>query len=399
MKSEFFKDNRRRLKEVAGTLPIVITANGRLQKSADSAFGFRQDSNFWYLTGINEPDVILVIEEKLEYLILPKRDERLKVFEGDTNTKGLSQISGIKNIYESRQGWQNLSKTLKSSKKVATLDSPPAYIEQLQLYTNPARQHLINKLKSHNSNLEITDLRNHISELRQIKQPEEIEAIKCAIEYTGKIFELIHKNLHTYKNECEIEADVNHYITKNQLALAYPSIIAADQNSNTLHYDKNNSELKPDSVILLDIGASYSMYNADITRTFLRRPNDLQKSVYKAVDEARRYAIGLLKPGVKLENYEEMVEEFIGQKLVELGLSKKANRKETRRFYPHRASHFLGLDAHDPGDYESPLKPGMVLTVEPGIYLPNKFGVRIEDNVLITKTGNEVLSDSLLYAH
>ncbi|HEX9153745.1 MAG TPA: M24 family metallopeptidase, partial [Candidatus Saccharimonadales bacterium] len=179
---------------------------------------------------------------------------------------------------------------------------------------------------------------------------------------------------------------------------AFTPIVASGERSCTMHHIRNEAQLVTGELLLLDVGAQSGYYASDISRTVVLggAPTRRQQSVYDAVLEAQGYAISLLKPGITLREYEKQTEEFVGEKLRELGLIKSIDHDRVRHFFPHATSHFLGLDTHDAGDYERPLEPGVVLAVEPGIYIPEEsLGVRIEDNVVITAEGNEVLSHRL----
>jgi Xaa-Pro aminopeptidase len=395
--NEFFADNRKRLKKLFGGLaPIVITANGQLQRSSDTPFPFRQDSNFWYLTGVDEPDIILVIDKQKEYLIMPERDARLLTFDGDIDLDALRQTSGISEILDHKEGWSRLGKRLKKVKHVASLEPSKPYVASLQLYTNPARRRLVRTMKRYNDQLALIDLRPQLTSLRMIKSELELAAIQSAIDHTGNIFELINRNYSSYKHEYEIAADVQAYLFRNQLQEAYAPIIAGGLNAVTLHYIKNNAPLKAKDCLLLDIGAADSYYAADITRTITSSPTKRQQAVYNAVLSVQQFATERLKPGVLIKEYEAEVEHFMGEKLRELGLIRAIDHTNVRTFYPHATSHFLGLDVHDVGDYARPLEPGMVLTVEPGIYIAAEaLGIRLEDNIVITDKGNTVLSSKL----
>lgn len=395
--SEFFANNRLRLKKLfGGSAPIVLTANGLLQRSADTPFAFRQDSSFWYLTGVDEPDVVLVIDTYKDYLILPERDYRLLTFDGDIDRDALRTLSGVDEILEYKEGWQRLGRRLKRAKHVATLEPAKPYIAALQLYTNPARRKLVRKVKTCNDSVQFLDLRPQITSLRSVKQEPELVAIQHAIDHTQHIFERITSRLGDYQYEYQIAADVQHYLLQHELSEAYAPIIASGKNAVTLHYVKNNAPLKPRDCLLLDIGAAYGYYAADITRTLSLKPTKRQKLVYEAVAAVQEYALQQLKPGILIKEYELGVEHFMGEKLRELGLIRTITHEYVREYYPHATSHFLGLDVHDVGDYEKPLTPGMVLTVEPGIYIADeRIGIRLEDNVVITDTGNRVLSGDL----
>jgi Xaa-Pro aminopeptidase len=178
---------------------------------------------------------------------------------------------------------------------------------------------------------------------------------------------------------------------------AFAPIVAGGRRACTLHNVANNAPLSADELIVVDVGAEVEHYAADITRTISpSTPSRRQQTVYAAVLETQAYAMELLKPGVLLREYEHQVELFLGEKLRELGLIKTIDHENVRRFCPHATSHFLGLNVHDVGDYERPLEAGVVLTVEPGIYIPEEsIGIRIEDDVLITGNGIKNLSRKL----
>lgn len=395
--SDFFAHNRARLRELAAsTGPIVITANGLLQRGGDSSYAFCQDANFWYLTGINEPDITLVIDGENEYLIVPPRDASRQAFDGALDPAALSARSGIKTVLESAAGWATLNNGLKKSAQVATVAAPPAYIERYGLYANPAREHLIKKLK----NVKIIDISKHIVHLRMVKQAPELAAIQSAIDITIDTIKDVAKTLKTgaYKHEYQLEADISQgFRRRGATGHAFDPIVAGGDRACTLHNVANNGRLSPNELIVVDVGAEVEHYAADITRTiYASKISPRAASIYEAVAEVQRYAFSLLKPGVNLQEYEKNVESFMGQKLFELGLIKTINHKNIRKYYPHATSHFLGLNVHDAGDYKLPLQAGMVLTVEPGIYVPQqKIGVRLEDDVLITKTGIKVLTKRL----
>lgn len=192
--TEFFISNRQRLRELfVGTAPIVITANGLLQRNGDSTYNFRQDSNFWYLTGLQYPDLILVIDKDKEYLILPEQQTYQEIFHGGHDSVNIQLVSGIETICTNSEGWKRLGGRLKRVKHVATIGAAPAYIKDQGFYTNPARAALIDRLKSENDQLELLDLRPQLSRMRVIKQPAEIKALQQAIDITAKAIKQIRK--------------------------------------------------------------------------------------------------------------------------------------------------------------------------------------------------------------
>lgn len=396
--AEFFKRNRTALRHLfTGKAPIVITANGLLQRSGDTTLPFHQDSNFWYLTGVDEPDVILVMDKNKEYLILPNRQAHQEVFDGSIAAEVLSQRSGIGTILDQKTGWRQLGSRLKRAKYMATVAASPAYVAGHGLYTNPSRSSLIARVKDVNSELELLDLRDHLTRLRMIKQPEELAALDQAIGHTVRALKDVIKKRSKYVFEYEVEAAISHEFRRKGVTHGYQPIVGAGLNACTLHYIQNQSPIKRGELLLIDAGAEVEHYSADITRTLaLTAPTKRQQAVYDAVLDIQQAALLLLKPGLSLKLYEQKIAELMGEKLRELSLVKSIDEEKLRHYYPHGTSHFLGLDVHDVGQYEKPLEAGMVLTVEPGIYIPEeKLGVRIEDDVVVTAGGVKVLSAGL----
>ena len=399
--SDFFAGNRQRLRELfTGTAPIVVTANGLLQRGGDSSFPFAQDANFWYLTGIDEPDLILVMDRDKEYLIVPTRSQSRQAFDGVLDEKTLTKVSGIKLVYDESAGWEQLRNRLKKVKHVATIAAPAPYIDAYGLYTNPSRSSLVHRLKAEKNELELLDLGPHISRLRMIKQEPEIGAIQQAIDITVSSLKASFSKakLSRYAHEYEIEAEVaKGFRSRGAEGHAFAPIVASGQRACTLHYVENSGKLSADELLVADVGAEVDHYAADITRTIaLGKPSARQLAVHSAVLEVQEYAFGQLKPGVLLRDYEQKIEHFMGEKLRELNLIKTIEHDAIRKYYPHATSHFLGLNVHDVGDYDRPLEPGVVLTVEPGIYIAEEsIGIRIEDDVLVTEKGIEILSRKL----
>lgn len=398
--SDFFRGNRQRLRDqINAEAPIILTANGMLQRNGDTTYTFRQDSSFWYLTGINVPDAVLVIDDAAEYLIIPEQQTHQTVFDGPIIEEQISQRSGISEILSGEAGWQRLSARIKSSKSVATLEPPAAYLDFYGFYTNPARAALAARISEINPTIEVSDLRLQLSAMRMVKQPAELATIKKAIGITLSGIENIRKNLNKYKYEYEIEADLtSHYRKSGSQGHAFHPIVAAGKNACTIHYLANNDSLKNASFVLIDTGAEYDEYAADLGSTYwFSERTTRENEIYEAVIKVQAFAYGLLKPGVLIKEYEKQIEQYMGERLIELGLIDTLGRDAIRQYFPHATSHHVGLDAHDAADYERPLEPGMVLAVEPGIYISDEtIGVRIENNVLVTDSGIEILSEGLV---
>ena len=402
--SDFFAGNRERLCQLfTGTAPIVITAHGSLQRGSDEAYPFQQDTNFWYLTGINDPDVILVLDKGREYLIVPAISDVQEIFDGGVDTDELSRISGIKTIYQAKEGWKQLESRIKRVQHVATLAPPAPYIDVWGMYTNPSRANLAKRLKAINEDIELLDLRTHLGRMRMVKQPVEIEALQQAIDITIDTLKEVTKpaKLSKYSYEYELEADITQGFRKRGAGglagHAFTPIVASGKRACTMHNVENNGALASDQLIVLDVGADYNQYSADITRTVVSgEPSRRQRAIHEAVLAVQEYGFSLLKPGVLLRDFEEQIVAYMGEKLRELGLIKTVDEENVRKYFPHATSHFLGLNTHDAGDYQRPLELGVVITVEPGIYVPEEgIGVRIEDDVVITEDGIRILTDRL----
>ncbi|HET8708862.1 MAG TPA: aminopeptidase P N-terminal domain-containing protein, partial [Candidatus Saccharimonadales bacterium] len=210
--SDFFAGNRARLRQLfTGTAPIVLTANGLLQRGADSTYPFQQDATFWYLTGVDDPDIVLVCDRDKEYLIVPERDQSRTTFDGAVNETELMRKSGITTILAGESGWKQLNSRLKKVKHVATLPAAPAYIERYGMYSNPARRRLIRTMKEANNALELLDLSQHIALMRMVKQPTELAAIRAAVHITCDTLKAALKPAKRakYSYEYEVEAELS----------------------------------------------------------------------------------------------------------------------------------------------------------------------------------------------
>ncbi len=396
--AEFFTNNRLRLRELfTGTAPIVVSANGLMQRNSDMAFPFRQDSSFWYLTGLELPNAVLVMDKDKEYLILSDTDDIHEFFNGSPQQEKIKARSGITDVFDGTAGWKKLDNRIKKVKHIATLAPPPAFAERFYFYTNPSRSALFTRIKEVNPNIEFLELRQQLTTMRMFKQSVELESIQQSIDLTVKTFKSLKKRLSKMSHEYELDAFITHEYRRNGAMNGYGPIVASGSNAHTIHYESNNSALDQNGLLLIDTGAEFEYYSADITRTYsLKTPTKRQVAVFDAVHEAHLYGLDLVRQHKSIKENEQLMEQFIGEKLRALGLIKSIERETVRKYYPHGLSHFLGLDLHDIGDYDRPLEPGMVLTVEPGIYIPEEgIGVRIEDDVLVTLKGIKVLSSKL----
>lgn len=396
--SIFFAGNREQLRTETGDGLIVVTGNSVLQKSGDATFELAQDGSFWYLTGVDEPDVVLVMDGAGEYLIVPGRDKTMEMFDGRIDPAALTKISGVGEVLDEKVGWDKLKTRLKQTKKVATLGALPARVEPHGFYANPARARLIRRLKAARPGIELTDIRLPLARLRAVKQPLELTAIEAAINLTAEALTQAKESVATFGHEYELAAAIDYHFGKVGAESAWRPVVASGSHTCQMHYNAGRDRLKNGELVVVDIGARVDNYTADMARTWAigGQPTPRQQAVHTAVLATQQFAFTQLKPGVLLKDYEQAVKQFLGQQLRALGLANAIDKDVLRRFCPHLISHFLGIDPHDAGDYDQPLEPGMVLAVEPGIYIPKEgLGVRIEDDVVITASGCRVLGRRL----
>jgi len=394
---EFFAGNRQKLRTLfAGTAPIVLTANGLLQSSSDSTYPLRQDRHFWYLTGVDEADAILVMDKTKEYLILSEEHDHRMRFDSAKPVEEIAKTSGIAEVLDNKTGWQRLNSRVKKVKHIATVAASPAYVPFYGFYANPARATLIEKIKSTNPAIELLDLKQQLIQMRIVKQAVELEAISSAIAVTEQTLKtFVKKSWQLGINEREMENELYYQFRKHGArSLAFDSVVAIGANTAVIHHMPDSTILSKSSLLLLDVGAEVDHYASDLSRLYIvGKPSRRVQQVYTAVSEALEQALSMLKPGVIHQQFEKDMEQVVGEKLRELGLIKTIDRKSVRKYFPTYTSHQLGLDAHDTPDYDRPLLTDMVLAVEPGIYIPEEgIGMRIEENVRITKDGIELMS-------
>ncbi len=394
MNQEFFRRHRKLLiAELGKDSLVILTAYALLQKSGDMAAPFLQEAHFWWLTGIDEPGWILVIKGEKSWLLAPGVSEQQRIFEGGLTDVDAKRISGVDEVIESRNAKDFLEQIAHQTQQVFTLGKDP-YQKYYSFVVNPAQVRLGRALKKQYAS--VSDCRAAIGRLRAIKSHEEVAAIQRAVNLTVEAFAQVGKNIKNYTHEYEIEADFTHFFrSRGATGHAYEPIVASGKNACTLHYAQNQAPLRRGGLVLIDIGSRTTGYAADITRTYaLGKPTAREKAVHAAVEKAHFAIIDLIKPGVTLRDYQNQSDEIMKDALRRLGLLKKP--EDYRRYFPHAISHGLGVDVHDSlGGYKE-FQPGMVLTVEPGIYIPEEgIGVRIEDDILVTEDGYENLSASL----
>jgi Xaa-Pro aminopeptidase len=396
--SSFFVANRQRLSALLTGAPLVITAYTQTQRRSDMAWRFEQESNFWWLTGIEAPDWQLVIDsaKHKSWLVAPEVDEVHQVFDGSLSSDDAIRLSGVDGVLTRQQADEKMTEFAQRHTVAYTLgDDPQA--AHYNFVVNPApaelRRYMTRIFK------EVRSARSEINTLRAIKQPAELVAMQHAIDLTIDGFVEIRNNLQRFKNEYEVDAEFSYlFRKKGALGHAYDPIVAGGANACTLHYVANSERLKKRQLLLLDIGARVGGYAADITRTYAYgEPTKRQVEIHRAVQFAQQEIIKSIAPNLSVEEYQRNVDKLMKDALLSVNLMK--NREDTdnyHRYFPHAISHGLGVDVHDSLGGPKYLQPDMVLTVEPGIYIPEEgIGVRIEDDILVTATGHKNLSQRL----
>lgn len=395
MKAAFFSSNRQRIAHQLKGGIVVLGAYTQMQRGNDAAFTYEQEANFWYLTGIEAPDWEVIIDgtRGKSWLVQPKVSDIHEIFDGSLSAVEAKKISGVDDVL-SRDAADTMLRDLAGKHSVVYAIGEHPAKEHYDFVSNPATKQLHASLSRIFS--DVQDCRRDIARLRAIKQPEEIAAIKKAIKLTIGAFQDVKVLLPELKKEYEIEAEFSYAFRRAGAAgHAYDPIVAGGKNAVTLHYGKNNDALKQGSLVLLDIGARVDGYPADITRTYaVGVPTPRQVAVHAAVERAHKRIIALLKPGLGVSEYHESVDMIMKDALESLGLLNTP--EDYRKYFPHAISHGLGVDVHDSLGGPTQFEASMVLTVEPGIYIPEEgIGVRIEDDILINETGHTNLSSAL----
>ena len=408
---QIFIQNRERFrKEMKPNSIAIFVSNEEVPVNGDALYPFKQNSDLFWLTGIEQEDSMLILfpdnpENKYkEVLVLVRPNELKEKWDGKRlRAKEAQQISGIPSIvwldalHGLLQPWIHLADNI-------YLDSNENDRKGSLLQTRDYRfvQEMKQRYPLHN----YERAAKIMTRLRAIKTPEEISVIQEAINITDKTFRRVLGFIKPGVMEYEIEAEIVHsFLSNRATGQAYGSIIASGDRARILHYVSNNQECLDGEMILMDFGASYGGYNADLSRTvpvngkFSKR----QKEVYNACLHLHDYAKSLLKPGISILNYTDKVGDEATKQFIKIGLLKKSDvanedpdNKAYRKYLYHGISHHLGIDVHDLGTRTLPIQAGMVFTVEPGIYIEEEqMGIRIENNVWITKTGNKDLMKNI----
>ncbi len=396
-----FINNRRRLRELMQKdSAAIFFSNDSQPRNGDQYFPYRQQSDFFYLTGIDQEKSILIIapENKVnrykEILFIIKTNEKIAIWEGHKYTKDEARkLSGIDNIQWLDDYELILNEIMMVSSNIyLNRNEYPKFFPELPGRNERMGDDLRNRFPLHNY-LRSASL---LTSLRLIKSEPEIELIKRACEITKMAFLRTLAKVRPGAYEYEIEAEIDHEFKINKATgHGYQPIIASGSNSCVLHYTENDAICEDGSLILFDFGAEYANYSADMSRTipisgkFKSRQKDCYNAVYKVLQKA----IKLYVPGNTINIVNEHVNKMMQDEMINLGLftQEDVDKQDDdnplyKTYFMHGTAHFLGMDVHDVGDKEESFKPGMVLTCEPGIYIREEnIGIRLENDILITE--------------
>jgi Xaa-Pro aminopeptidase len=401
---EIFILNRRRFTERMKKGSIAIfNSNDEMPSNADALYPFKQNSDLYWLTGIVQEDTMLVLYpdnpdgKNTEVLVLVRPNEVKEKWDGRRlrseeakKISGIGNIAWLDNFEATLQGWVHQVESVYLNSNENDRKSSPIETRDYRFAKEMRNKYPLHKFRRSAKILK---------ELRSRKTSHELKVMQEAVNITHGAFERVLKIIRPGIMEYEIEAEIVHsFLSQRATGEAYDSIIASGDRARTLHYVRNNQECKDGELILMDFGAEYGGYCADLTRTvpvngkFTPR----QAEVYNACLHLHNYAKSLLRPGISLTDYTDRVGEEATRTFVRIGLLKETDVKNEdrdnrayRKYLYHGISHHLGIDVHDLGTRTEPLEVGMVLTVEPGIYIEEEqMGIRIENNVYITENGN-----------
>jgi Xaa-Pro aminopeptidase len=406
----FTKNRERFIARMEKNSIAIFISNDEVPVNGDAIYHFKQNSDLFWLSGITQEESMVILfpdnpdPKYREVLVLVRPNELKEKWDGRRLRKeeaksmsGIQTIVWLDSLDALLQQWIHLAENI-------YLDSNENDRKASLVRTRDYR--FIDDMKSRYPLHNYLRAARIMRDLRAIKTPEEIEVMQTAIDITEKTFRRLLGFIRPGVMEYEIEAEIFHsFLSQRATGPAYGSIIASGDRARTLHYVTNNQECRDGELLLMDFGAEYGGYCADLTRTipvngkFTRR----QKTVYNACLHLHDYAKSLLRPGISIIDYTDKVGEEATQVFLKIGLLKKTDIKNEdpenrayRKYLYHGISHHLGIDVHDLGTRTEPIRAGMVFTVEPGIYIEEEqMGIRIENNLWITRNGNKDLMKNI----
>ena len=417
MKSIFTERRQRLGANLPPNAAIVIAGASTQYRNADSSYAFRQDSNFWYLTGFNEAEATLVVltdnsKTTKSIAFVPEKDKLKEIWDGyRAGPEGAVKDHGFDEAYNNSEINDQLPELLKGRDRVFYPVGKNAGLDQ----------NIIEWIKTakskdrHSSAIDIADATSKVGNQRLIKDAHEIDLMKKACRISAESHVEAMKFVKPGMTEQEMEAFYLYEFAKRGGRFsAYTPIVAGGENACVLHYVENSKPLLDGDLLLVDAGCEYDFYASDITRTFpvSGKFTDAQLAIYEVVLEAESKAIAAVSVNNNVMDAQIISEKVVTQGLIDLGiltgsLDDLHAKGAFKEFYMHKIGHWLGIDVHDAGDYMEDdqfmqFKPGMVTTIEPGIYIPSSanvddkwkgIGIRIEDDILVTPDGNENLTE------
>jgi len=398
----FIKNRAKFIAQMKPKSIAIFNSNDIFTTGADSNLPFEQHSDILYLSGADQEESILLLfpdainQNHREILFLTETDEHIAIWYGAKYSKEeATKVSGIKTIYWLSE-FKKVFYDLMTEAETIYFNTNEHYRQSVELESREDR--FIKKCKADFPAHKWEKSNQILQEIRGTKEPEEIAIIQTACDITEKGFRRILPFVKPGIMEYEVEAEFMHeFLSNRSKNFAYTPIIASGYSACVLHYIENNKECKDGDMLLLDVGAEYANYSSDMTRTIPvnGRFTDRQKAVYSAVLRVKNEATKMLAPGVLWAEYQKEVGRIMSSELLGLGLIDKNDVKNEnpdwpayKKYFMHGTSHHMGLDTHDYGALKTPMKAGMVFTVEPGIYIPEeKMGIRIEDDVVVNQSG------------
>ena len=405
MTSKFYQNKRKELASLLVNNSIAILhSNYQIFKSADSVYDFKVNNNFYYLTGLKEENIILVLtkvnNECKEYLFIEKNDPVLVKWVGAKYEKEEAmRISGIANVLYMNQ-FQSFIEGMIMPSRYSTELVETIYLDlekrDLPLYYTFALDYAA-KLKTDFPYVVIKNIYPEVIRLRMIKDEEEVDEIKKSIESTRKAIYNIYLHHNELKNEAHAVAYHDFSLNYENKRTSFGTIMASGKNACILHYEDNNQDIGKDVLMLMDLGSSTEGYASDISRTFpvSGKFTERQKAIYQVVLDCNKACIDYATAGMSWKELNDYARNLLAEGLIKLNVM--TNKEDVSKYYYHSIGHSLGLDVHDPNIAGLGLLEGMVITIEPGLYIEEEgIGVRIEDNILITKGKAINLSASII---
>jgi Xaa-Pro aminopeptidase len=398
--SILFSDRRNGFakKMVPGSIAIFYS-NDPMPRNGDQFYPFRQDSDLFALTGLEQQSTVLVLcpdaKNKLlrEIAFILPQDKEHAIWNGDRySAKEARLISGIQTICTTDQ-WDSIMPDL--IRTHSTIYINPRQQDRFETPVQSLNDRMSEQLRQRYPTHTFAHAHPILRQMAMIKHPGEIETLKRAVEVTGLAFDRVLHSIRPGMKEYEVEAELTYVLTKNGCHHAFEPIVASGKSACTLHYIRNDRRIKKGDLVLIDFGAEYAFMAADMTRTipasgrFTKRQKEIYTSVLMVLEEVTE----IMRPGITLEELNKETGKLIERELIRLRILTKSDLRSQdpsaplrKKYFMHGVSHHLGYDVHDIHERDTPLKAGMVLTCEPGLYIPEeKTGIRLENDILITR--------------